>query len=336
MQYGRRKPITEQTLETIEKRSKLFLRVFAGCEIEEIDKEKIMYLKKVMYDRNNKDGYISGVLTYLKSILRWCLEEANLSVMDYKDIKPPKRQRVPAKYFSIPQIATILNSMPHTVQGIRNKALIASMLSGGARITENLSLNKDTITRDSTGGGKAEIIGKGRKEGILFFHPWAMEAIEAYLVIRKDDNPALFVNHKKDGTVERMTASNVRRYFLRLSKKVNIHIHSHKIRKTYATHFQHSGGNMGDLQNLLRHSLITTTQIYVEVDYDRLQKVHHEVLSYGQEVTKIITTPLVFQWASKYEHCLMCGTTEKQHAAHGYCYMCLMRSRKEARLCITA
>ena len=104
------------------------------------------------------------------------------------------------------------------------------------------------------------------------------------------------------------TGGLIKKMFERLSKELGIKIYAHKLRKTYSTHFMHGGGDIHDLQDLLGHSLITTTQIYIGTDYARLKELHGQHLNYGNEIEIETQKPVVLAWAGRagWLHCRGC------------------------------
>ena len=170
----------------------------------------------------------------------------------------------------------------------RDKAIIFSLYSTGARVSELASLKLSSF---DTTMKSARIIGKGGKERFVFFSAEARDALKVYepertqlytqlrpqlrpLAVGEKDGGYLFLNQR--GTP--LTAAGIRWIIERygahsgLSKK----IHPHALRHSFATHLLNGGADVRVVQELLGHANISTTQHYTHVNIERLKKVYRE------------------------------------------------------------
>lgn len=162
----------------------------------------------------------------------------------------------------------------------RNFFIINFFIHTGLRISELISLNKDVIY-EIKNTGLIKILGKGNKERIIPFDMVDFinsiddldENILYYIEEREKnylDEPALFISKKGN----RLSA----RYIQKLIKKVSSlsgikkDITPHKLRHTFATHMLKNGANLRQVQEILGHSSVSTTQIYTHSDVDDLKE----------------------------------------------------------------
>ncbi|MDP3997603.1 MAG: tyrosine-type recombinase/integrase [bacterium] len=165
----------------------------------------------------------------------------------------------------------------------RDEAILQVLFSTGLRISELVSLDRDDIKRASEGStatAEMPVRGKGNKVRVVFLAKPAQETVAGYLERRHDTDPALFIRHKKGATNRednlRLTARSVQRMIKKyaviagLTKKIT----PHTLRHSFATDLLSNGADVRQVQQLLGHASITTTQIYTHLTDVHLRDVH--------------------------------------------------------------
>lgn len=154
---------------------------------------------------------------------------------------------------------------------LRDHALLQTLVSTGLRVAECASLDRDNV-RDS---GEMPVRGKGNKVRVVFLSPVALMAIKTYLQERFDIDPALFISHGTSSN-SRLTTRTVQRMIKKhaalagLTKRVT----PHTLRHSYATDLLANGADVRQVQQLLGHASITTTQVYTHLTDAHLREVH--------------------------------------------------------------
>jgi site-specific recombinase XerD len=102
--------------------------------------------------------------------------------------------------------------------------------------------------------------GKGDKDRLVPLATAAADAIAAYQLARTDDDEALFLSRR--GT--RISIRALREVVYRLAGDAQLakHISPHKLRHTFATLLLEKGADLREVQDLLGHSSVQTTEIY--------------------------------------------------------------------------
>jgi len=327
-QFGRPLPVAKTTLKTYKRTLELIAKHFGDAPITSISMDHITNIRKDFIDRGAKIGYLNKILMLIRLVLKYSFEELQLDVMPWQRIKLPPKPRSEVRYLSQGELDRILAYIPNdTIQGVRTKAVLTTMLDTGMRISEVLSLNRDTIDWQDR---SAFIIGKGSKKRKVLFQDWSLWWIKQYLSLRKDEHIALFVCHQNGYPIARLQANDVQRVFRRISINTGIDKFTpHTARKTAGSTMWNNGADIQDVQVFLGHERLQTTQIYVGKNYDRVREVQKQTLQYRAAVDIGVTA--VMKWSKTHDKCVHCSKTDKPHAGRGYCYNCYMNLKNAAK-----
>jgi len=149
----------------------------------------------------------------------------------------------------------------------RDAAVLGLLYGGGLRISEALGLKRtDFGSRDTV-----TVTGKGRKERMVPMLPQVAKLIADYVALCPYDLPAdgpLFVGAKGGPLSARVVQLSMAR--LRGALGLAETATPHALRHSFATHLLARGGDLRSIQELLGHASLATTQIYTEVDAERL------------------------------------------------------------------
>ena len=158
----------------------------------------------------------------------------------------------------------------------RTRALFDLLLYSGMRLSEALSLNRDDVL-DPSFEIKIENC-KTHKHETVYLAEEAVESIQAYLALRTDDRPDLFVSFNG----KKMEANNAKSYLRKVRAKCQLkkNLTHHIFRKTFCTWLLDSGVNIKRVQKLARHkSERTTLKYYVAVEQAECKKDYMRVFA---------------------------------------------------------
>lgn len=149
----------------------------------------------------------------------------------------------------------------------RDAAVLAMLYGSGLRISEALGLRRT----DAGAGDAITVTGKGRKQRMVPVLPQVQNLVAAYVALcphdLADDGP-LFVGAKGGPLSARVVQLAMAR--LRGALGLPETATPHALRHSFATHLLGRGGDLRSIQELLGHASLSTTQIYTEVDSERL------------------------------------------------------------------
>lgn len=155
---------------------------------------------------------------------------------------------------------------------LRDKAIILSLYTTGARISEILQ-----ITSKDLQGDVILITGKRNKERHIALLPIAKKAIEEYLSLLpfplKPDEPIF--RDQQGSAISRTNIAHRVQKLRRLSGLPEF-ISPHAFRHSFATHLLAGGADLRSIQDLLGHESLSTTQKYTKVDSNRLREVYQK------------------------------------------------------------
>ena len=189
-------------------------------------------------------------------------------------------QRVP---HVIPQrdIDRFLRSpRPHQAMGLRDRAILELMYATGCRVSEISDMLLANVHLDL---GQCIAHGKGNKQRIVPLGAPAKEAIEAYLKHQRPDLVARRGDQQVPWLIVSRTGKRLRREAIwQLIKRYALHagidpeVTPHTLRHSFATHLLQGGADLRQIQEMLGHASIQTTQIYTQVDTSKLKKIHQQ------------------------------------------------------------
>ena len=153
----------------------------------------------------------------------------------------------------------------------RYELLFTLLLNSGLRISEALGLKVADVRIQDGAAKSVRVIGKGNRERIVPL-PEAFGALFGFWLKDRPRGEFAFAQHPGG---KPPTPQAARAYFRRLRQRANIAkpITPHKLRHTYATNLLNAGAELVDIQALLGHVNLATTQIYTHVDQDRMAAV---------------------------------------------------------------
>jgi len=218
----------------------------------------------------------------LRSWLKWLVKN-DAPVLHPEKVELPKSESIPMKFVSAEKIQRLLE-MPDLAkpQGMRDRAILEVLFSTGLRVSELVKLNRDQIDIDRREFG---VIGKGRRPRVVFLSDEAAEWLTKWLNSREDNWRPVFIHFSgekpdllADGEEMRLTTRSVQRLVDRYSRRAHlpIKLSPHGIRHSFATDLLSNGAGLRDVQEMLGHKNIATTQIYTHVTQPQLRKVHQK------------------------------------------------------------
>ncbi len=249
-------------------------------DISEIDHLTIREWLASLHSAHKTKSSIARKLAALRTFFQFLVREGLLELNPAKLVATPKREKKLPKHLSIEEAIRFIESPDQeTDLGKRDRAMLELMYATGVRVAELTTLNLgDVDFRNQL----VRVTGKRRKQRIVPFGDPAAAAIQCYLEVRdkfllnapisKRDEEALFLNYQGTRITTRSVGRMVERY-IRICAGMH-NISPHALRHSFATHLLDSGADLRDIQELLGHARLSTTQVYTHVSMEKLIEVY--------------------------------------------------------------
>jgi len=219
---------------------------------------------------------LARTMSALRAFYRWLEAEDHAHNRAIFAIALPKVPHGIPKPLSIAKAAAVVDGASAGERdwlAARDTAVLLLLYCCGLRISEALALRGQDAPLP--GRDVLRIKGKGGKERMLPVLPIAQHAIRHYLELcpypRQDTGPLFF--GAKGGPL-RARVVQLLMQTMRGELGLPATATPHALRHSFATHLLSSGADLRQIQELLGHASLSTTQVYTEVDRDRLLAVH--------------------------------------------------------------
>lgn len=249
--------------------------------IDEIDRLTIREWMASLHAAGRKKSSVARKLASLRTFFQFLIREGKLESNPAKMVATPKIERKLPTHLSMEDAVRFIETPDlSTDLGRRDRAILEFLYATGIRVGELVNINlADIDVRERT----VRVFGKRRKERIVPFHDTALQALMLYVnetrpiflgnapLADRDERPC-FLNYQ--GT--RITTRSVGRMIDKYIKQcADVHkISPHSLRHTFATHMLDSGADLRDIQELLGHARLSTTQIYTQVSMEKMIDVY--------------------------------------------------------------
>lgn len=232
-------------------------------DIENIDDNTIYDYLSWCTDKGNDDNTKKRKLSTIKSFFTYLRKRRLVKENPVDLVDSIKSSKTIPRYFSKEEYQKLLDNVEGTSKE-RDKLIIELFFNTGLRLSELISINRPKIFGDSI-----IIKGKGNKERTVYLNDYIRDRLNEYISKNKDINVGspLFISTWN----KRLSVSMIKTIISKAEKKAGLKTGVHILRHSFATSMLDSGAGIREIQELLGHESISTTQIYTHVKTERLQ-----------------------------------------------------------------
>lgn len=255
----------------LEEFSHFILRNY-GALPEQVEPAMIERFMAWMYDKNRSSASQARRLSGIKSFYNFLLLSDKVEQLPTENVDTPRRERMLPDVLTIEEIDAMLATFDMTTsKGCRDSAMVEVLYSCGLRVSELTSLRINDLF---FGEGYIRIVGKGDKQRLVPIGSIARDKIQLYMEYRTPasrSEATLFLNNRGK-PLTRVMVFNIIKQAAQLAG-IDKQISPHTLRHSYATHLLEGGANIRQVQELLGHESILTTEIYTHVNRKQLRGV---------------------------------------------------------------
>ncbi|OIN97593.1 site-specific tyrosine recombinase XerD [Candidatus Desantisbacteria bacterium CG1_02_38_46] len=247
-----------------------------AISLENAKSEDIIDFLLELSRRGLRTTTLARKLTVVKVFHRFLANEGYLLKDPTIFLESPRREMWLPSVLSRAEVEVLLN-MPalSSSGGLRDKALLELLYATGMRISEVANLRLENLHLKE---GYLKCFGKGGKERIIPVGEKAREAVEKYLEKKLEKISQqveyVFVNWRGKKLTRQGLWEIIKGYVRKsgISKKIT----PHTFRHSFATHLLQGGADLRSVQEMLGHSDISTTQIYLHLDRRQVQEAYRK------------------------------------------------------------
>ena len=155
------------------------------------------------FDDNQNHERLSALtqsyhLIALRGFLKY-LAKRGIHSLDPSLVDLPRAAKKQVTFLHFDEVKRLLAEIPiDTETGLRDRAIIELLFSGGLRVSELCNLNRDSI---NLARREFMVRGKGKKDRPIFIDQTTADHLEEYLSARSDTLPALFLNNSSNQNI---------------------------------------------------------------------------------------------------------------------------------------
>ncbi|MDR3222945.1 MAG: tyrosine-type recombinase/integrase [Methanobrevibacter sp.] len=281
--------LSKITIKNYRQTNNYFIRYLNTNNLD-IEHDSDIILKKfIIHLKKDKDNSYSTINKYLQQIIQF------LRYLDIKvDIQLPKdnSKNKKIKYLQPEEVNEVLKTIPHDL--IRDKAIIQTLYRTGLRVSELCNLKKENLDVNSVDKAIAIYVyeGKGNKDRTVYIDNKTLELINAMIYKRVIKNiigedKYLFINKLGNRLSERSVQKIVKKHAIATDRRLALEGRQTNFEKRLTPHtlrhsftiflLNYSNKPINEVQQLLGHSNISTTQIYSKVDDERIKHSYENI-----------------------------------------------------------
>ena len=245
----------------------------------QVDRDALLDFILDLRRRRYADATVARKVAAIKSFFSFLQAEGILRKNPAESINSPRVGKSLPRPLSVREIDELLEQPARrsSPEARRDRAMLEALYATGMRVTEMVSLDMRDVhlTRP---GAHIRCLGKGAKERTLPLQEQAIQALESYLedgrphLVRDKRVTAVFVNRRGD----RLTRQGFWLILKGYAKQAGITtpVTPHTLRHSFATHMLTGGAPLRNVQELMGHANMSTTQVYTKLTDGYVRQVY--------------------------------------------------------------
>jgi integrase/recombinase XerC len=271
LRTGRR--LAANTLAAYSRDGELLIALAGERPLASLDGHDVRRFVATLHSKGQSPRSLARILSAWRGLFAWLQRQREVASNPCSGVRPPKAAKNLPRVLAPDEAVQLLTVGDAATFAPCDRALFELAYSCGLRVSELTGIDLDAIDAST---GEVRVTGKGSKTRIVPVGRHALAAIEAWMPVRaklaKAGEKALFVGR----TGRRLSVREVQRRIKRraLAAGLQVDVHPHMLRHSFASHVLQSSGDLRAVQEMLGHASITSTQVYTHLDFQHLAKVY--------------------------------------------------------------
>lgn len=269
------KKCTDNTLSAYRRDLQKFLDYANECNIDDfavVDADTVSDFKGYLSSKGLSSSSVSRTLSSMRGLFQFLVATGICASNPAKAVHNDKAVKKEMTVLTSKEVELLLLQPDlNDIKGIRDKAMLEILYATGIKVSELIGLEQDDFNFQLS----FIRCGEGEKERFIPIYPIANKAIAQYLeksrklLVSGNEEKALFVNI----TGERMTRQGFWKILKSYALKAGIKkaITPHTLRHSFAAHLLENGADIHDIQVILGHSDLASTQRYAQFLKDKMK-----------------------------------------------------------------
>lgn len=248
----------------------------------DVRKESLVaYVNCLKGEREYASATVARKVAATKSFFHHLVSEGLLPEDPSATLDSPKVRKYLPTSISESDVERLLKApLRHdSVRALRDSALLELLYATGMRVSEVVDLDLCDIDLEGSVVHCTSKNGRGKERTIPVYRH-AVGCLSTYLTVGRpklvhdDEERALFLNHRG----RRLTRQGLWLIIRKYVEEVGIQapVTPHTLRHSFATHLLNGGADVREVQGLLGHANVSTTQVYTQLSQERLREVYDE------------------------------------------------------------
>ncbi len=228
------------------------------------------YLHTLKSERAFRSTTLARNIASIRVFFDFCVEQGLLPASPAQPIHNPKQARKLPVFMIDSEIRRLFDAPDRsTPAGARDYAMLVTMAFCGVRLQELVGLDMASVDFERC---TIRVLGKGSKERLVPINDSVQQALRAWLEVRNGapGERAVFTNSRGSRITGRSVERIVDKYVLESGIR-RPELSPHKLRHTFATLLHLRDVDLVEIQRLMGHATITSTQIYTHTNAEKLR-----------------------------------------------------------------
>ncbi len=239
-----------------------------------VSRAMVESLMAEQYDLGHTPRTQARMLSSVKGFFNFLLMEEIIEESPAQFVEGPRIPRELPDVLTPDEVNRLIDAAAtHPTNGVRNAAMLEMMYSSGLRVSELTGLCFSDIFADD---GYVRVTGKGDKQRLVPMSQAAIDMIRAYRDTARPEanSDYVFLNQRRKPLSRVMVFYIIKQ--AAADAGITREVSPHTLRHSFATHLLAGGASISQVQDMLGHESITTTEIYTHVDVTDTEKTLEE------------------------------------------------------------